>query len=178
MNFTFTEFDFTLRDGRSVHLRATQPSDEAELLQTFDCMSPDERYMRFMRPMREPDVDHLRKVLASFPESGFGVVATIPAADGIDIVGSCVAIIDADSSSCEFGITVIANYSRTGLGRVLMTALIDTAKKTRAARNGRPRAGYEPTDAATRGEPGLYGHNGSRGPGRSSLPLASQQRLN
>jgi acetyltransferase len=129
MNFTFTEFDFTLRDGRSVHLRATQPSDEAELLQTFDCMSPDERYMRFMRPMREPDVDHLRKVLASFPESGFGVVATIPAADGIDIVGSCVAIIDADSSSCEFGITVIANYSRTGLGRVLMTALIDTAKK-------------------------------------------------
>ena len=128
MNFTFADHDVKLRDGRSVHLRATTPSDETELLQTFDRMSPNSRYMRFMRTMNEPDVGLLRKMLASFPDSGFGIVATVPAADGIDIVGSSVAMIGADSSSCEFAITVTANYSRTGLGRVLMTALIDAAR--------------------------------------------------
>jgi hypothetical protein len=35
-----TGFGTTLRDGRTVHIRAKQPADEAELLQAFN---PDER---------------------------------------------------------------------------------------------------------------------------------------
>ncbi len=83
-----------LRNGRSVHIRLMRQSDEAELLQAFDRLSPDARYMRFMRPVREPNVDRLRKALASFPESGIGIVATVPAADGIDIVGSAICMIE------------------------------------------------------------------------------------
>jgi RimJ/RimL family protein N-acetyltransferase len=129
MHSSITDFDATLRDGRTVHLRAVRSSDEAELLQAFDRMSPDARYMRFMRSVREPNVEKLRKVLGSFPESGDGIVATVPAADGIDIVGSAIFVLGRDPSTCEFAINVGAEFGGAGLGGTLMAALIDAAKR-------------------------------------------------
>lgn len=128
MNSTLTAFDTTLRDGRVVHIRAMHPSDEAEMLQAFERMGPDARYMRFMRAVREPNLVQVRKVLASFPEGGIGIVATVPAADGIDIAGSAVAIIGNDPAVCEFAITVAAEFGGAGLATTLMTALIAAAK--------------------------------------------------
>jgi acetyltransferase len=129
MDSGFTEFDVTLRDGRAVHIRAMRPSDEAELLQAFERLSPDARYMRFMRTVREVNLERLRKALASFPESGVGILATVPAADGIDIVGTAIFVIGSDPSTCEFAITIAADYGGAGLGRTLMTALVDAAKR-------------------------------------------------
>ena len=121
--------DITLRDGRVVHIRAMRTTDEAEILQAFDRLSADARYMRFMHTVREPNVERVRKVLASFPESGLGIVATVPAADGIDIVGTAMFVIGGDAATCEFAITIAADYGGAGLGSALMTALIDAAKR-------------------------------------------------
>ena len=120
-----TGHDVILRDGRVAHLRPSGPADEAEFLQAFARMSNDARYMRFMRVVREPDVERLRAVLASFPEGGVGIVATVPAADGIDIVGSAVAVFAADRVRCEFAVTVAAAYGGSGLATALMKALIE-----------------------------------------------------
>lgn len=124
-----SDFDVTLRDGRAVHLRAISSADEGELLQAFERLDADARYMRFMRVVPELNVNRLRKVLASFPESGIGLVATIPAADGIDIVGSAIAVIGNDPASCEFSVTVAGNYNGAGLGHALLSALIAAAKQ-------------------------------------------------
>ena len=121
--------DVALRDGRSVHLRALQERDETELLQTFERLSDATRYMRFMRVVREPDREHLRRMLASFPQAGVGIVATVPAVDGIDIVGSAMAVFTADRPSCEFAITVASEFGRAGLATRMMTALIDEARR-------------------------------------------------
>jgi len=125
------DVDVTLRDGRSVHLRAMGTADEAEILQAFERMGDDARYMRFMRVVRSPDRERLRTVLASFPKDGIGIVATVPAADGIDIVGSAIAVFTADRTSCEFAITVAAEFGGAGLATRLMTALIDEARRRR-----------------------------------------------
>jgi len=129
MDSDFPEADVTLRGGRAVHIRAMRPSDEAEILQAFDRMGADARYMRFMHTVREPNLERVRKTLASFPESGLGIVATVPAADGIDIVGSAVFVIGKDASTCEFAITVSAGYGGAGLGRTLLGALVDAARR-------------------------------------------------
>jgi acetyltransferase len=125
----FTDFDATLRDGRGVQVRAMRSSDEAEILQAFERLSPDARYMRFMRFVGEPNLNRLRKALASFPENGTGIVATVPAADGIDIVGSAIFVLGSDPSNCEFAISVAAEYGGAGLGGTLMRALIEHAKR-------------------------------------------------
>jgi GNAT superfamily N-acetyltransferase len=129
MDAGLTEFDFTLRDGRALHIRAMRKSDEAEFLQAFERMSAEARYMRFMRVVGEPNIERLREALASFPESGLGIVATVPADDGIDIVGSAMFLIGENPTSCEFSTTVSAHYGGLGLGRALMTALIAAAKQ-------------------------------------------------
>jgi acetyltransferase len=122
-------FDIILRDGRAVHIRAVSPADEAELLQAFGRMSNDARYMRFMRVVREPNLERVRKLLASFPEAGIGIVATVRAADGVDIVGSAIAVFGGDGTSCEFAITVASAFGGAGLATALMTALIDEAAR-------------------------------------------------
>jgi GNAT superfamily N-acetyltransferase len=129
MKSGFTAVDITLRDGRAVHIRAMRPADEAEILQAFDRLSQDARYMRFMRTVRDVNVERLRKTLASFPVCGLGIVATVPATDGIDVVGSAIFVIGSDPATCEFAITVAAEYGGAGLGRVLLTALITAAKQ-------------------------------------------------
>jgi acetyltransferase len=129
MSTSIPETDITLRDGRSVHIRAMAPTDEAELLQAFDRMSEDARYMRFMRIVREPNMERVRKVLASFPQGGIGVVATVPADDGIDIAGSAIAIVASDATTCEFAISVTASFGGAGLASALMRVLIDAAAK-------------------------------------------------
>ena len=122
-------FDTTLRDGRAVHIREVRLADEAEMLQAFERLSPDARYMRFMRFVHEPNRERVRSTLASFPEHGIGVVATVPSDDGIDIVGSAVAVFDHERTGCEFAITVASAFGGAGLATALMTTLIEEATR-------------------------------------------------
>jgi acetyltransferase len=126
---TLTASDLTLRDGRVVHLRDVTPADESEFFQAFERMSDNARYMRFMRVVRAPDAQRVRATLASFPEAGIGIVATVPADDGVDIVASAIAIIGASGHSCEFAITVASDYGGAGLATTMMTTLIDQARQ-------------------------------------------------
>jgi RimJ/RimL family protein N-acetyltransferase len=122
-------FDTRLSDGRVVSIRDSSVDDEVEFVQAFERLSADARYMRFMRVARQVDMNRLRKVLASFPQDGIGLVATVPAADGIDIVGSAVAVFAKERSSCEFAITVAAECRGVGLAPLLMTTLIAAAAR-------------------------------------------------
>jgi acetyltransferase len=121
--------DVTLRDGRVVCLRPIRASDEGELLQAFDRLSPEARYMRFMRVVKAPNLDRVHRTLANFPQGGDAIVATVPATDGIDIVGSATFIILDDNTSCEFAISVASSYGGAGLGRALMQSVIDAARQ-------------------------------------------------
>ena len=78
----------TLRSGRVVTLRAIRPSDEQEIRQAFERLSEDSRYTRFMAHKREIDAAALERGLRPLPGQEFTFVATVPAADGIDIVGA------------------------------------------------------------------------------------------
>jgi RimJ/RimL family protein N-acetyltransferase len=126
--FAVEESDVTLRDGRTVHLRAMCPSDEAELLQAFERKGKQARYMRNMRFVREPNLERLRNAPRSMPDRGIGLVATVAAADGFNIVGSCVAMIECDGTTCEFAIHTAEAFGRSGLGAALTRRLIEAAR--------------------------------------------------
>ena len=127
-NEAFSARAHTLRDGRSVELRPMQAADEAELLQAFERMPADARYMRFMRVVREVNMNRLRQVLAEMPGKGYGIVATVPAADGMDIIGSTILVLGNDPTRCEFAISVSTPFAGSGLASTLMKALIGVAR--------------------------------------------------
>ena len=68
------------------------------------------------------------EALDSFPEGGGGIVATVPAEDGTDIVASAVFFVGEDATTCEFAITVQSSFGGVGLATTLLTALIDAAR--------------------------------------------------
>jgi RimJ/RimL family protein N-acetyltransferase len=129
MDDAIQAFDTTLRDGRAVHVRAARETDETEFLQAFERSSAAARYTRFMRAVSEPNRERLRQMLASLPEKGVCIVATVPAADGCDIVGSAMAVITGDGSACEFAITVADDFGGAGLATTLMNTLIAAARR-------------------------------------------------
>ena len=123
----FAPRDVRLRDGRLVLVRAVLPNDEDEILQAFDRMSPDARYMRFMTARRHVNVERLRAVLASFPHDGMAIAATLPATDGIDIVGTASFVVLEEPTHCEFAISIVDAWAGAGLGRIMLRLLVDNA---------------------------------------------------
>jgi acetyltransferase len=120
--------DIVLKDGRAACVRAMLPTDEEELLQAFERLGPDGRYMRFLTAKRYANVERLRTVLASFPEKGFAVAATVAAEDGIDIVGTASFMRTGEAGGCEFAIAVLPAWAGAGLGRILLEAVIGAAR--------------------------------------------------
>ena len=121
----------TLRDGRQVLIRAVRPDDADEIRQAFGRMSSESRYMRFLQHKRELDPDRLQHGVHPVLGREFVLVATIPAADGIDIVGAVRYVAAPVRGACEFAVTIADDWQRVGLAATLMRSLI-----RRAARDG------------------------------------------
>jgi GNAT superfamily N-acetyltransferase len=128
-----------LRDGRAVTLRAIRPDDGPEIVQAFERLSEASRYSRFMQYRDHIDEATLER--GTHPRLGrdFAFVATIPADDGIDIVGAAqyvgprgdAAAAEADTGRglCEFAVTVAEDWRGSGLASALMKRLLRRARR-------------------------------------------------
>lgn len=121
----------TLRDGREVTLRAIVEADATEIVQAFERLSAQSRYYRFMQHKRQLDDATLQRGVHPRPGRDFVFVATIPAADAIDIVGAAqyVQAGDADGKTCEFAITVAEDWRGSDLATKLLASLLRRARR-------------------------------------------------
>jgi RimJ/RimL family protein N-acetyltransferase len=114
-----------------VRLRAIAESDAAEIVQAFDRLSADSRYHRFMQHKKQLDAAALERGVHPRPGQDFVFVATIPADDGIDIVGAA-QYVPADEGSgktCEFAMTVAEDWRGSGLAGKLLDGLVRRARR-------------------------------------------------
>ncbi|MGZ5238726.1 MAG: N-acetyltransferase family protein [Caldimonas sp.] len=120
----------SLRDGREVTLRAIAESDAKEIVEAFERLSAESRYYRFMRYKKKIDDAALEHGVHPQPGREFAFVATIPAADGIDIVGAgqYVSAGEGDDKTCEFAITVAEDWRGSGLATRLLASLVRRAR--------------------------------------------------
>lgn len=120
-----------LRDGREVTLRAIVPADAPEIVQAFERLSAESRYNRFLQHKKQLDGAALERGVHPRPGRDFAFVATIPAADGIDIVGAAqyVPASEGDEQTCEFAITVAEDWRGTGLAGQLLASLVRRARR-------------------------------------------------
>ena len=122
-----------LRDAREVTLRAIAETDKAEIIQAFDRLSTDSRYARFMHHKKHLSEAALERGVHPRPGRDYVFVATVPAADGIDIVGAA-QYVRADENNdklCEFAITVAEDWRASGLARQLLASVIRRARRDR-----------------------------------------------
>jgi acetyltransferase len=121
----------TLRDGRTVTLRAVRPEDAGEIVQAFERLSPQSRYLRFMQHKRELDPQALARGVNPVPGREFALVATVPAPDGYDIVGAARYVASKEPKTCEFSITVAEDWRGAGLATTLLRRLMLRARRDR-----------------------------------------------
>src|SRR5450631_717764 len=121
----------SLRYGREVKLRAIVEADAAKIVQAFERLSAESRYYRFMRYKKKIDGAALERGVHPQPGSEFAFVATIPAADGIDIVGAgqYVRAGEGNNKTCEFAITVAEDWRGSGLATRLLASLVRRARR-------------------------------------------------
>ena len=120
-----------LRDGREATLRAIVPADAPEIVQAFERLSSESRYNRFMQHKKQLDGAALDRGVHPRPGRDFAFVATVPAADGIDIVGAAqyLPASEGNDQTCEFAITVAEDWRGTGLATQLLASLVRRARR-------------------------------------------------
>lgn len=120
-----------LRDGREVTLRAVAATDAQEIVQAFERLSKDSRYLRFMQHKKQLDPAALERGVHPRAGREFVFVATTPTADGIDIVGAAqyVRAEESNTDTCEFAITVAEDWRESGLATELLASLIRRARR-------------------------------------------------
>src|SRR5690606_7544173 len=117
------------RDGTRFLLRPIRPEDEPALRAGFGRLTPEEIHHRFFVPMK--DLPHL--AAARFTQIDYdremAFVLASTAAGGTPVLHGVVRLAaDPDNARAEFAIVVERAYAGRGLGRALMTAMIDYAR--------------------------------------------------
>jgi RimJ/RimL family protein N-acetyltransferase len=138
----------TLRDGRSITLRAIREQDKDELAAAFDRLSDDTRYTRFMAPMRSLSERTLDAATHPDPKREFALVAvTTQGSDEMIVAGARYGSAPG-SDSCEFAVTVDDDWQGLGIATYAMDALIGVARR----RGFKRMEGYVfPSNTAMRG---------------------------
>jgi RimJ/RimL family protein N-acetyltransferase len=118
----------SLLDGRRATIRAIRAQDAGEIVQAFHRLSDETRYARFMQHMKTLDPALLARGTQPVAGQEVALVATVPAADGIDIVGGVRYVSAGRPGVCEFSITVADGWRGTGLANTLLRRAMRQAR--------------------------------------------------
>lgn len=133
MRFT-ADYDeeVTLRDGLRVHVRLIRPSDKARLESGFRRLSPTSRYQRFFSGRGDLTAAELRYLTECDGIDHVGIAAeTCPGAGAeAEGVGTARFIRNREHpETAEAAVAVIDEYQRRGIGRLLLSRLIEAARE-------------------------------------------------
>ena len=122
--------EWQMNDGKVVTIRPIRPED-AEMEQEFvKAMSDESRYYRFMDTLRELTQTMLVRFTQIDYDREMALVATMTDDEGKETqIGVARYVGNPDGESVEFALAVGDNCQKAGVGRKLMTALIDCARQ-------------------------------------------------
>jgi acetyltransferase len=113
------------RDGTPITLRPVRPEDEPRLHDLFAHMSPEDIRLRFFAPIRELS----RSLAARLSQIDYDREMALLAEYGGLTLGVARYFADPDRLRAEYAIAVRSDWKGRGIGYVLMTRLIDAARK-------------------------------------------------
>lgn len=117
----------TLRNGQSVVIRPILPQDAIALRQLYDGLSANSRYYRFFQTRNPFNARNIRRY--TLPDYKEHMAYVVEEPDGESLIGIAeyVPLIPPEPGSAEFSIAVADSWQGQGMGRKLMTELVDYA---------------------------------------------------
>ena len=130
-----------LDDGRGLLIRPIEPADAERLRASFRELTPDEIRFRFFHPIKELSPEFAKSLSTLDPARAFALVVTEarpPAEARIGAVARAAideegtpGLLDGTGRSAEFALTVGREIGGVGLGRYLLTRIIEWCRKKR-----------------------------------------------
>ena len=126
----FSEAFHAIGDGFSYAIRPIRPDDKAGLIELFNQLSSESRYLRFAHAISKLPDEFLEDVLDLDYEKEMALVACLDQENGQGaIIGTARYVSDSTGKVCEFSISVSDQYASHGIGTHLMIDLIAHAKR-------------------------------------------------
>ncbi len=119
-----------LTDGTEVRLRLLRAADREKLVAGFRRLSPQSRYRRFFSPMPRLSDRVLRQLMQTDDWNHLAIIAERAAEDADEALGVAryIRLQDAPETA-EASVAVIDEMQRKGLGRLLLTTLVEAARE-------------------------------------------------
>jgi acetyltransferase len=119
----------TTRDGRELHLRAIEPGDVAALQRCFARLSPEDIRRRFLHAMSELPASMAQRLCRIDPGVETAFVLMDETVQPAEMRGVGRIYVDEAANSAEFSVLVERDWSRLGLGALLMQRLVDDCRR-------------------------------------------------
>ncbi|MCP3727649.1 GNAT family N-acetyltransferase [Paraburkholderia sp. CNPSo 3272] len=112
--------------GQRLTIRPIRPEDE-EMHRTFvESMTPDDLRLRFFSAVRSFDHTQLARMTQIDYDREMALIAVVHGEDGQPrTLGVVRAVADPDNETAEFAVAILSNLKRGGLGRLLMSRIIE-----------------------------------------------------
>ena len=122
--------DWEQPDGRTVTIRPIRPEDSDMEQEFVKNLSDESKYYRFMDTLRELTQAMLVRFTQIDYDREMALVATIHGKSGNEIqIGVARYVTNPDGETVEFALAIADDWQKHGVGRKLMTALIEVARQ-------------------------------------------------
>lgn len=126
----FLNKHYPLDNGITYFIRPIQLDDKKRLIDLFNHLSPESRYLRFAHAISQLPNDFLENVLHLDYKKEMALVAVLQSQDtSEEIIGISRYITLPNQSICEFSLSVSDSHTTHGVGTHLMLDLINHAKE-------------------------------------------------
>lgn len=116
-------------DGRELILRTVEPGDVAAVQRCFKRLSPQDVRRRFMHAMSELPVPMAQRLCRIDPEVEAAFVLIDETVKPAELRGVGRIFVDIASNTAEFSVLVELEWTRIGLGALLMQRLVDECRR-------------------------------------------------
>jgi acyl-CoA hydrolase/GNAT superfamily N-acetyltransferase len=120
---------FLLDDGTQIGIRAVHPTDEPKIRELFHSLSQQSLYTRFMSRMKWVPRKQMQEFVYIDHRNEVSIVATIPTADGEDIIAIGGYYLEPHSNRAEVAFVVHDEWQNRHIGSFLMKHLINIARR-------------------------------------------------
>ena len=127
---SFSNKTYALDDGGHYLIRPIQADDRDRIVELFNHLSPESRYLRFAHAISKLPDDFLDDILHLDYTTEMALVAVIQSQNAAEeIVGIARYVTPPNQSICEFSLSVSDSHTAHGIGTHLMLDLIAHAKE-------------------------------------------------
>ncbi|MEY4495504.1 MAG: hypothetical protein RL744_568 [Pseudomonadota bacterium] len=127
---SFTNKTFPLGDGNDYLIRPIQPDDRERIIELFNHLSPESRYLRFAHAISKLPDDFLEDILHLDYKKEMALLAVMSNPSGAEeVIGIARYVTPPKQNIGEFSLSVSDLHTTHGVGTHLMLDLIEHAKE-------------------------------------------------